>query len=570
MAQEVLLYLSLIIAIAAVITALARVIKQPPIIAYLIAGIIVGPIALGLIGPGTEQSEFIQTLAHIGVAFLLFIVGLSLDFRVLKDLGGVSLGAGIIEIIITGSIGGLIAIGLGFSSITALYIGVALAFSSTVVVVKLLSDKKEIDTLHGRIALGILIVEDVVAAIALMAIPLIQKDISPVFIAEKLGLIVLLITFIFIGTTFIHKKLLDHLAKNQEALFLFGIAWALILASLFDSLGFSLEIGALIAGMSLASSKYTLELGGKMKPLRDFFMVLFFVFFGSQLAGTISINLIKEAILFSILIIVGKPLIVMSVIRFFGYTKKTNFLASSSLAQISEFSLILILLGFTLGHLTQEVMSLMVLIALITIGISSYSIYYSNRIFKKISNFINIFESKKQNSKKEKKNQEYEVVIFGSHRIGHRIMQALKSSQTPFVVIDHNPKAILALQSEKIEAIFGDGGDIDFLAQIPLEDTKLIISTIPDEESNLVIKEYLKKIKSQAAFIATAEQSSAAIDLYKQGIDYVIVPHHLGGDLMATIIKAFKSAKEKYKNLGKEHYKKLLEGKKKSFYKGAR
>src|SRR3989344_443220 len=158
MAQEVLLYLSLIIAISAVITALARVIKQPPIIAYLIAGIIVGPIALGLIGPGTEQSAFIQTLAHIGVAFLLFIVCLSLDFRVLKDLGGVSLGAGIIEIIITGTVGGLIALGLGFSNISALYIGAALAFSSTVVVVKILSDKKEIDTLHGKIALGILIV----------------------------------------------------------------------------------------------------------------------------------------------------------------------------------------------------------------------------------------------------------------------------------------------------------------------------------------------------------------------------------------------------------------------------
>src|SRR3989338_4841198 len=175
MAQEVLLYISIIIAITAALTVVARIIKQPPIIAYLIAGILVGPLFLDIIGPSSSSSELIQIFAHIGVAFLLFIVGLSLDFRVLKEVGGVSTFAGIAEIAITGVIGAFIAIGLGFSNITALYIGAALAFSSTVVVVKILSDKKEIDTLHGRIALGILIVEDFIAAIALMAIPLIEN-----------------------------------------------------------------------------------------------------------------------------------------------------------------------------------------------------------------------------------------------------------------------------------------------------------------------------------------------------------------------------------------------------------
>ena len=145
MAQNILLHLSLIIGVSAIMTVIARTIKQPPIIAYLLAGIIVGPIALGLIGPGTEQSEFIQTLAHLGVAFLLFIVGLSLDFRVLKDLKGVAGSAGIIALAITGIVGSGLAFLLGFSKIVSLYIGIALAFSSTVIVVKLLSDKKFVD-----------------------------------------------------------------------------------------------------------------------------------------------------------------------------------------------------------------------------------------------------------------------------------------------------------------------------------------------------------------------------------------------------------------------------------------
>lgn len=557
MAQEVLLYISLIIAISALFTVIARAVKQPPIIAYLIAGIVVGPLFLNFIGPTSPSSEVVNTFAHIGVAFLLFIVGLSLDFRVLKEVGGVSTFAGISEIAITGLIGFFISIGIGFSSITSLYIGAALAFSSTVVVVKILSDKKEIDTLHGRIALGILIVEDFVAAMALMAIPMIEKGGGVNEIATKIGLVILLIAAVFLCSIFVFRKLLDYLARNQEVMFLFGIAWALVLATLFDHLGFSLEIGALIAGMSLASSKYTADLSGKIKPLRDFFMVLFFVFFGSQLAGVVSGELIKKAILFSLFIVIGKPIIVMTILRLFGYKKRTNFLAGSSLAQISEFSLILVLLGFKLGHLSQEIMSLAVLIAIITIGASSYSIYYAHSIFNKISHLLFMFEGRKHRISGKQKEESYEIILIGYHRIGYQILQTLKKMNKSFVVIDYNPKVILSLGKEGVNCIYGDGGDKDFLSEINLSKTKIVISTIPDESSNLNIRDKLKETNSKATFIATAEQPRYALDLYKAGIDYVILPHHLGGKFMSTIMAAFGTNREKYRNAGKEHYKEL-------------
>ena len=559
-----LLYISIIIAISAVLTVVARIIRQPPIIAYLIAGILVGPLFLDIIGPSSSSSELIQIFAHIGVAFLLFIVGLSLDFRVLKEVGGVSTFAGIAEIAITGVIGAFIAIGLGFSNITALYIGAALAFSSTVVVVKILSDKKEIDTLHGRIALGILIVEDFIAAIALMAIPLLQNGGTPLYILGKLGYVVLLIAFIFVCSIFLFRRLLDYLARNQEVLFLFGVAWALVLATLFDLLGFSLEIGALIAGMSLASSKYTIDLSGKMKPLRDFFMVLFFVFFGSQLAGTINWDLIQKALLFSLFIIIGKPIIVMSILRMFGYKKRTNFLAGSSLAQISEFSLILVLLGFSLGHLNQEIMSLAVLIAIITIGVRSYSIYYTHSIFNKISHLLHIFEGKKQRLESAKKEESYEILLIGHHRLGYQILKSIKKLNKPFAVIDYNPKVVLSLGEERINCIYGDAGDRDFLSQIDLSKTKLIISTIPDEETNLNIRDRLKGTNGRITFIATAEQPRYALDLYESGVDYVIIPHHLGGKFVSTILHAFGTSKDKYKEAGKDHYKELKSAKKSS------
>lgn len=562
MVQEVLLNLSIIIIISAVLTVIARIIKQPPIIAYLAAGVLVGPLFFNITA---ASSEFIQVFAHIGVAFLLFIVGLSLDLRVLKEIGVVSTFAGIIEILVVGGIGFLISIGMGMGSTTALYIGAALAFSSTVVVVKILSDKKEIDTLHGRIALGILIIQDFAAAIALMAIPLLNSQASMLSIFISFTEIIALIAFIILFSVFALNKFLNYLARSQESLFLFGIAWALALATLFSRLGFSLEIGALIAGISLASSKYTLELGSKIKPLRDFFVVLFFVFFGTQLAGQIGWDLIKVSLLFSAFIIIGKPVIVMAILRIFGYKKKTNFLAGSSLAQISEFSLILILLGYGLGHLSQDIMSLTVLVAIFTIGVSSYGIYYSHALFNKLSKILGVFEGRKY-LKKEAIKERYDVILFGYHRIGYKVLNALKETKLSFAVVDHNPKVVLALGKEGINSIYGDASDKGFLSELELENAKLIISTVPDENTNLSIRERLNEICSKAIFIATAEQPRRAFDLYKKGIDYVIVPHHLGGEYASDMIKSFCLNAAKYREAGRKHLKELLKARKSSSF----
>jgi len=547
---EVLITISIIVAVSALLTIIAKLIKQPPIIAYLFAGILVGPLFLNLIGE--NSGEVIQLFAHIGVAFLLFIVGLSLDIKILKEIGKVSIFAGLAEIIITGGIGVAIAIGIGFNNISALYIGAALAFSSTVLVVKILSDKKEIETLHGRLALGILIIEDFVAAIMLMIIPLISDGSFSSEILFKLLIGIGIIIAVFLISHYVLPFILNLLAKSQETLFLFGISWALLFASLFSYMGFSLEIGALIAGMSLASSKYNLDLGSKIKPMRDFFIVLFFVFFGSRLAGTISPEMIKYALLFSVFILIGKPLIVMSILKMFGYRKRTNFLAGSSIAQISEFSLIIVLLGYTLGHLSQDVMSLAVLIAIITIGLSSYSIYYSHYIFNKLSGLLNIFEGRKLENLREQE-KHYDVILFGYHRIGYKLLQALKRMKIKFAVVDYNPKVIISLSKQKIDCFFGDASDKNFLDEIGLEKTDVIISTIPEESANIAILEMLKEKKINPIFIGTSEQPRYALDLYRAGADYVIIPQHLGGWYASEIIEKYGKDKKKYREMGRNH-----------------
>lgn len=529
MVESIFLELALIIGVAAVLALIARMIKQPPIIAYLITGIIVGPLAFGLL----SSTEIVLTLARIGVAFLLFIVGLNLDFRLLKEVGGISLLSGLVGIVAVSFFTFLIAVGIGLSYTPAIYLAIAFSFSSTVVVVKLLSDKNELETLHGRIALGILIVEDFVAALALMVVPVLGSgDFTIIF--WQLGKAILLIVGMFTFAYIFLPGTLAIAARSQEILFLFSVAWALLVSALFDYLGFSLEIGALLAGMALASSKYNLEIRGKIKGLRDFFVVLFFVFFGAQLVGPLTRELLIQASIFSAFILIGKPLIIMSIMKSFGYKKRTNFFTGVSLAQISEFSLILILLGFTLGFVTQEIFSMSILVALITIALSSYTTYFSQPIYKRISGALEIFDGKKKELGTRRKNEHFEVILFGYNRIGFNLLKSFHKAKKNYVIIDYNPKTITDLSNRKINCIYGDANDVDFLHSLKLDDAKMVISTIPDLETNLTILDHITK--KRVIFIPTSNYILDAKKLYGHGADYVIMPHFLGGNFVAHLL----------------------------------
>ncbi len=549
---SLLLEIGLIIGIAAIISIIGRVIRQPPIVAYLITGVIAGPLFLKIVSP----ADTLQSLAHLGVALLLFIVGISLDFRVLKQLGGIAIVGGLATMAVVTTIMFFIAQALGFQLIAALYIALAFSFSSTVVVVKILSDKKEIDSLHGQIALGILIIEDFVAAIALMIIPVLAGG-EAITIGLQISKALGLIAGVFIFGRFVFPFLLGIAAKSQEILFLFSIAWALIVSILFNAVGLSTEIGALIAGMVIASSKYSLEIKSKIKGVRDFFVILFFVFFGAQLAGPVTGSLIGKALLISIFILIGKPIIVMSFMRSFGFKKRTNFLAGTSLAQVSEFSLIVILLGFTLGHIPQEVFSLSILVALITIGISSYTMYFSHSIYESLSKFLNIFDGRRHELSKMPKGEIYDVILLGYNRVGFNLLKAFTLAKKKYLIIDYNPITILNLSRRGINCIYGDVNDTELLRSLNLDKVKIIISTIPEYGTNLSV---LKAIQNKnVIFIPTSHEIQSAIELYKAGADYVIMPHFLGGDFMASMLVRDNFSKKALQDEGKKHIKDLHE-----------
>ena len=542
--QNLLLSFALLMLVIAIFSYITKLFKQPLMLAYIIAGIILGPAFLNLI----EPSPILTLFSQMGIAFLLFLVGLNLDFKILKQVGSASLISGAGQVVFTSLVGYLIVRVLGFGFVEAMYIAVALTFSSTIIVVKLLSDKKDLDSLHGRISIGILIVQDIIAMIILIVIAgfsqnnLLEFDALLFTLAKGIALVLVILILV----KFVIKPLVKSVAESPELLFLSSIAWCFLIFALFHIAGFSLEIGAFLAGISIAGIVYTREIIFRIEPLRDFFIVLFFIALGLRVGLESISKAIFPTIILSLFVLFVKPLIVLPLIGLIGYKKRTGFLTGVSLAQVSEFSLILVALGLTFGHLTNEAVSLVTLVAIITIAVSSYMVTHGDKLYTFFSKYLNIFERK---SLKENELaiftsfKDYEVVLFGGHRIGRVIVNALqrinktRKKKINFLVVDYDPNIIEKMTNKKAHSIYGDVADEEILDAINFNKTKIVISTIPSLDDNLnLIGRIRKRNKKVVIFVTTMHMHEAEI-LYQAGANQVILPYLLSGDKIVELLK---------------------------------
>ena len=552
---EVFTQISFIILVVLAVSFIIRLLKQPLILAYIISGIIVGPCFLGIL-PGIDA---VQTFSEIGIALLLFIVGLHLTPKVIKEVGKISLITGLGQIFFTAIIGYFISILLGFNSITALYIASALTFSSTIIILKLLSDKGDLNNLYGKISIGFLLVQDFIAILALIFISSLSTggnllNTVGFTLLKGAGLVLILAPI----SIFLLPKLQNFFAKSQEFLFIFSIAWGLGMASLFYFIGLSIEVGALIAGVLLSISPYNLEMSSRLKPLRDFFIISFFLLLGAQMAiGNVG-SLIFPAVVLSLLILIGNPLIVMMLMGLEGFTKKTGFFAGLTVAQIGEFSLIVAALGAKSGHISNEILSLITLISLITIGICTYLVLYSNKIYRVISKYLSIFEKKKLKERR-KISKNIDAVLFGYNRIGFGLLTSLKKIKKKYLVVDFNPDVVCDLKKLRIPCVYGDVDDESLLQELPLKNLKLAISTIPECDTNELLIETIKAENPKVIVIVRAHTIEDSLDLYKKGADYVLTPHFLGGEYLANMLKEIKTNEEGYKKEREKHIKMLMQ-----------
>jgi Kef-type K+ transport system membrane component KefB len=534
--MEVFIELSIIIGITFLIAAIMRLLKQPLIIGYIITGIITGPHLLNVIG----STEVVSILSHIGIALLLFIVGLSLNPKIIKDVGKVSSITGVGQVIFTFIVVFIVSTLMGFSRIVSLYVAIAMTFSSTIIIMKLLSDKKDMETLYGRIAIGFLIVQDLIAILVLMVISSIPEGLN--FTHFISGIILKgfgLLTALFLIGVFILPRITRSIAKSQEFLLLFSIGWCLVLASIFDYFGLSMEVGALLAGMTLSLSPYRFEISSRMRPLRDFFIVLFFILLGSQMIFSDIISYIVPIVLFSAFILIGNPLIVMTLMGLLGYTKRNSFLAGLTVAQISEFSLIIVAMGVKVGHLPNEILSVVTVIALITIAGSTYMILYSNKIYPYLSKYLGVFEKKgkKVDEHKYHKDESYDIVLFGYNRVGYDILESFKKIKKKFLVIDFNPETITKLAKEGFDCKYGDANDSELLNEIDFSKTKMVVSTIHDVSTDLLLINMVKESNKKTIIIIVSHEIEEAVKLYDAGASYVLMPHFLGGHHVSSMIE---------------------------------
>ncbi len=547
--DNIFLQISALLGITISIAFVIRFLRQPLMVAYIIAGMVAGPLFLNLI---QGDSHLFEAFAEFGVVLLLFVVGLSLNFDHIKKIGKVSTVTGIGQVIFTSFIGYAILRYLGFEHISSLYVALALTFSSTIIIVKLLADKKDSQSVYGRHVIGLMVVQDLIAILVMVVITSIGSE-GGVLSGVSLSLLKLLalVGFIYLLAKFVLPKILDQVANSSEFLFIFTIAWCFGIASLLYALGFSIEIGAIIAGLSLGSSPYQPEISSRIRPLRDFFIVLFFIILGSEMQiGDID-SMLAPALILSAFILFGNSLLLYILFRLLKFTRRNSFLAGVTAAQVSEFGFVLLFVGVQAGHISGAEMPIFTIVALITIFVSSYAITYNEQLYSFFLPIFNFF-GKDKYQQLEKDQEPFTVWVFGYHRIGWKVVEALQEKKIRFAVVDFDPKAISRLKHRGMDAYFGDAADVEFLSTLPLEKSKLIISTLPESDDQVTMIKYVRGKSEKPFIIANLYENKYLEDLYESGADYVMMPHLLGGSWVSNILKNEPWTKRTFGRLRKE------------------
>lgn len=544
---------SVLLGITVSVAVVVRLLRQPLMVAYIAAGIFAGPLFLNLIH-GDE--EIFRSFSQFGVVLLLFIVGLSLDIRQIKQVGLVALTTGLGQLVCTSILGFAILLGFGIERTSAIYIAVAITFSSTIIIIKLLSDKKALETVYGRYTIGLLLVQDIIAILLMLFLTSEQSGSLMVGIGLLAAKAAVLVGAIFVLSRFVLPSLLHKIADSSEFLFLFTLAWCFGAASIVYWAGFSIEIGAVFAGISLGSSPYHHEIASRIKPLRDFFIVLFFVILGSELSLTNLTSAITISLTLSLFILVGHPLVLYSIYRWHKFTRRNSFLGGLAAAQVSEFGFIMMFTGLQLGYVTQDQLAIFTIAALITIFFSSYLITYNDHIYRILLPIFHLF-GKDVYIQQENEGERFDVWVAGYHRIGWKICSALKEKETSFAVIDYHPEAIKKMNRDGVRNFYGDISDVEFLGEMPFESAKLFILTVPEPEPQITMIKHIRQRSKKALIIGNLNDATYVNELYDAGANYVMMPHLLGGNWIADVLSDKAWTKKTFESLRKEQHKEL-------------
>ncbi len=542
--------ISTVIAIGALIALIMKALRQPLIIGHILTGIIAGPAVLNLI----HADSAFTGLSSMGVALLLFIIGLDLSIKIFSRLGRTALITAIVQILAVTGVGYVTANKLGFGRTESAILGLALAMSSTIIIVKLFNDKKETTRLYAQITIGILLLQDIVATAAKIGLATKaagSNSANDVILLVSKGAIV--IVLMFAAADYLIPKLTRTLEGSKELLLLFALGWGLGFAALFEKVGFSIEIGALFAGVSLASLPFAREMAARLKPLRDFFIVIFFITLGQAMTPGKLIDVLPYALIFSVIVLIFKPLTVLASMGSLGYTKRASFKAAVSMSQVSEFSLVFLTAALASGFVGEKASTTITLVALITFAVSTYLIKYDNYLYTKLEKPLRLFERKKTTREQEAASHSYPIVLFGYRKSGQEFLKTFKQMKKGYLVVDYDPDAIDMLERQRQPFLYGDATDAELLEEMFLDKTKLIVSSIGDHKTNSYLAHWLANNNPGAVFICSADNAELASDLYADGAAYVMMPHYIGTEKISSFIRKNGFNKTEFKNYREKH-----------------
>ena len=542
--------ISTIIALGAAIALIMRALKQPLIIGHIITGLIAGPSFLNII----HSDAAFSGISDMGVALLLFIIGLDLSIRAFSRVGKAVFATTSVQVSAISLIGYGTAHALGFGRLESAILGLGLAMSSTIIIVKLLNDKKETSRLYAQITIGVLLLQDVIATLAKIGLDARQKNggsISTLLFLGVRGLV--LVSAMYLLVKFVIPRLTITLEQNKELLLIFSLGWGLGFALLFAKAGYSIEIGSLLAGVSLASLPFSSEMASRLKPLRDFFIVIFFITLGQSIVPGKLGSVIVPAIILSLIVMIVKPLVVMMSLGGLGYTKRASFKSAIAMSQVSEFSLVFAAAAYASHLVSSKVTATLTLTALITFAISTYLIKYDNTLYALFEYRLRMFERRVTKLEQKDGMQHFPIVLFGYRKGGHEFIKTFKRMGKKFIVVDYDPENIESLERQAIHHLYGDVTDPELLDELNLQKSKLVVSTIGDAETNKFLAHWLGNNNPSAVFVCSAERVEIASELYEEGAAYVMMPHYIGSEKISTFIRKNGFNKAEFKRFRDKH-----------------
>ena len=531
---------------ATAVGVLAHRLRQPIILAYLAAGALIGPVGLGWVAAG----ENIEVISEIGLVLLLFIIGLEMDLRQLVASGRQLLVAGGGQFLLC------LTLGLGFFPLVGwaaagagrdvLYLAIACSLSSTAIVVKLLYDKFETDTLAGRVTIGVLVMQDLFAILVLAFQPNFDHP-ALLPVVQALATSVALTAGGFVVSRFLLQRVFSWIARSPEMVVATSIGWCALVAGIAGRIGLSQEMGALVAGVAISTFPYSIHVTAKTLPLRDFFLTLFFIALGMKISRP-TVELLWQVPLIVGFVWASRFITVYPLLKLTGSGRRTAFIASLNLAQISEFSLVIVALGVdTHHHVGARLLETLIYAMAATSVLSSYAIQGSHRLFSMWDRLLTrLGRGADRGAAEADGAAAHTIVLLGYHRVARAVIDRLAEHSPELLprtlVVDFNPEALATLRARGVGGVFGDLGSLDTLHHARLHHAKVIVSTLPDMllkgTTNLALVKAVRALAPEAAIVAMADVPEQVAALTAAGASEVVLPSTLVGADIVRLLEA--------------------------------